>query len=276
VQSPPLISVVIAVKNCASTLPACLESILSQTYRKYEILVVDGGSTDGTVGVLAKFKSHLSFCRSEPDRGIPDAWNKGLAQAKGEWVQFLGADDLLASADAFERCAQALTVLGDEVLLAVSPTELITEQGDVVPGFFSTKWTRADYLGMWMRFSHQGVFHRRSLFERYGTFDVTFKLVPDYELLLRYLKDNDPVILQTAPVARMRMGGISWQPDKAFSMARECGRARHKHGVGPSALSARVYGKAMIRTMLATLLGRRSASLIIGSIKSWTHWMHSQ
>jgi glycosyltransferase involved in cell wall biosynthesis len=70
-----------------------MESILRQDYPNIEHIVLDGGSSDGTVDVLRKYDDRIALWKSEPDRGIYDAWNKGLALARGEWICFLGADD---------------------------------------------------------------------------------------------------------------------------------------------------------------------------------------
>lgn len=93
------ISVVIATYNCAETLQDCLDSIYAQTYPDIDIVVIDGGSKDATVQVIRSNEEYLGYWISEPDRGIYDAWNKAIIQAKGEWVYFLGADDVLHAPD---------------------------------------------------------------------------------------------------------------------------------------------------------------------------------
>src|SRR5690606_28477124 len=98
-----LISIIIATRNAAATLPRCLDSIRAQTWRDFEVLVMDGGSTDGTVEVLRGSADIVTLWRSAPDKGVFDAWNKALAHARGEWICFLGADDRLWDPGALER-----------------------------------------------------------------------------------------------------------------------------------------------------------------------------
>jgi glycosyltransferase involved in cell wall biosynthesis len=101
------ISVVTAVKNRASTLGACLRSVQCQTWGHVQHIVVDGGSTDGTLGVLASSRTHLGKLICEPDKGVYDALNKGIRAATGDVVGFMHADDEFASEQALEHVAQA-------------------------------------------------------------------------------------------------------------------------------------------------------------------------
>ena len=91
----PLVTVVTAVFNGQPNLAGCLESILRQDYPNIEHIVVDGGSSDGTVDVLRQYDDRIAYWQSEPDKGVYDAWNKALAEAHGEWICFLGVDDEL-------------------------------------------------------------------------------------------------------------------------------------------------------------------------------------
>ena len=91
----PLISIVVSVFNGADTLQQCIDSVTDQTYPAVELIVIDGGSTDGTREILLRNASKLAYWVSEPDRGIYHAWNKALVHAQGDWISFLGADDYL-------------------------------------------------------------------------------------------------------------------------------------------------------------------------------------
>ena len=111
INSTPLISVVIAVYNGKATLQQCLDSVTQQTYSHVELIVIDGGSTDGTVDLIRANAQKIAYWISEPDRGIYNAWNKALAQAKGDWICFLGADDYLWNAQVIERMAEQLVLM---------------------------------------------------------------------------------------------------------------------------------------------------------------------
>ena len=89
----PLVTVITAVYNGHKYMAGCLESVLRQDYPNIEHIVFDGASNDGTVGVLRQYDDRIAMWRSEPDAGVYDAWNKALAEARGEWICFLGVDD---------------------------------------------------------------------------------------------------------------------------------------------------------------------------------------
>ena len=87
------ISIIIATFNAELRLSRCLDSIISQKTEEIELLIIDGGSVDGTLKLIDSYKGCIDFVLTEKDNGIYDAWNKGIRQAKGEWIMFLGADD---------------------------------------------------------------------------------------------------------------------------------------------------------------------------------------
>lgn len=91
----PLISVVTVSYNAVSTIEQTIISVLNQMYFNIEYIIIDGGSTDGTVDIIKRYDDKIAYWQSEPDRGIYDAMNKGILQAKGEWIYFIGASDLL-------------------------------------------------------------------------------------------------------------------------------------------------------------------------------------
>ncbi len=91
----PTISIITATFNSSATLEKSILSVISQTYKNYEYIIIDGDSKDGTKELIAKYKHYITYSISEKDKGIYDAWNKGIAKATGDWVMFIGADDFL-------------------------------------------------------------------------------------------------------------------------------------------------------------------------------------
>jgi glycosyltransferase involved in cell wall biosynthesis len=106
VPGSPLITFVLAIFNASKTLTQCLNSVAQQSCKDFELVVIDGGSTDGSVEILRSQASHFAYWTSEPDRGVYDAWNKALQHARGEWICFLGADDYLWSSDVVQQLSQ--------------------------------------------------------------------------------------------------------------------------------------------------------------------------
>ena len=114
-QTKPLISVVTVCRNAADTIEATMLSVLNQTYPRVEYIVIDGGSTDGTADIINKYADRLAYWVSEPDRGIYDAMNKGIAVASGDYVNFMNAGDRFCGDDVLHRIFACRTVTEDFV-----------------------------------------------------------------------------------------------------------------------------------------------------------------
>jgi len=178
---PPLISVIVAVYNGANTLQQCIDSVLGQTFAAVELIVMDGGSTDGTLAILEKNACRLNYWESNKDRGIAHAWNKALAQAHGDWILFIGSDDRLQD----ERVmADAAAVLSCDTISDVVYGQLVFEGG---PAHGLLMGCADNLIAMKRRMiiPHTAAFHRRTFFSEVGQFDETFRVAMDYEILLR-------------------------------------------------------------------------------------------
>jgi hypothetical protein len=199
----PLVTVITATLNRAAYLPASIESVLRQDYSNIEHIVMDGGSADGTLDILNQFDDRIALWRSERDNGIYDAWNKALLEARGEWICFLGSDDELLpnSISAYME----LAVVHPHAEYLSSQVVVIHPSG--YQRVLGCPWS-------WRKFSrsmctpHPGSMHRRSLFDRLGTYDLSYRIVGDYELLLR-ARDTLCAAYMPVVTVRMRAGGVS-------------------------------------------------------------------
>jgi glycosyltransferase involved in cell wall biosynthesis len=206
VPEMPLVSVIISVRNGAATLAEAIESVLAQTYPRVELIIIDAASDDGTVDVIRRYHDRIDFWTSEPDRGIYDAWNKGLARARGEWIAFLGADD------AYKPTAidDYLGILGGDgtadVDFVSSKVELVSHTRRLMR-VVGRPWNWREFR-VYMNVAHSGSLHHRRLFERYGKYDDTYRITGDYELLLRAGATLRTAYLDKV-TAIMRIGGIS-------------------------------------------------------------------
>lgn len=203
----PDVSIVTATYNANASIRKCLRSVADQADVTCEHIVVDGGSTDGTVEVLREHASSLAYWCSEPDAGIADAMNKGVEHAVGEWVAFIHADDSLTSPDVLAR---ALSKIPVDVDIAVFPVLFGEGEGRRLlrprPVGFLTHFK----MGM----CHQGMLVRRELFQRLGGFDTSFKVCMDYEHIARALQGGARVFTADTPIlSRMSDGGISSRTD---------------------------------------------------------------
>jgi glycosyltransferase involved in cell wall biosynthesis len=258
----PLISVIVAVKNCGATIDACLESFRLQTYSYKELIVVDGASSDSTVETLTRRSSELSYWISEPDAGIYSAWNKGLRVARGDWITFLGADDRFADRDVLQTMASALvdaTRLGRRVVYG--SISRVNKSGATL-GTRTTPWQEAK-KGFFshMTIPHPGLMHHRSLFADHGMFDESFRICGDYELLLRELKEREAFFVPNLVVVAVGVDGLSNDPQNKKVAKKETLRALELHGIRPTYSFSWGDLKGQFGHLLYKTFGRRAFDL---------------
>jgi glycosyltransferase len=203
------ISIITATYHCADTVGDCLASVADQSYPDWEHIVIDGASTDGTLAVLGARRAQLAVLVSEPDSGIYDALNKGLALATGEVVGFLHADDVYGDARVLERIAAAFA---DPTVMAVyGDLEYVnrTDSTRVVRHWRAGPFRPTLLRWGWMP-PHPTFYLRRVEYERLGGFDTRFRIAADYDLMLRVLNRlPGRVVYLPAVLVRMRLGGES-------------------------------------------------------------------
>ena len=275
----PLISIIIATYNSKATLQQCIDSVAQQTYPHKELIIIDGGSKDGTVELLEANTQKIRYWISEPDRGIYHAWNKALRKASGEWVCFLGADDHFWDMHVLTRMAGELAKLPPDIRVAYGQIMLLNGSGEQLYAV-GEPWVRLTQRFLKsMCIPHPGMMHRRSLFEQHGGFDESFRIAGDYELLLRELKTADAVFVPELVTVGMRQGeGESSHPGSTLRLLHETRCAQRMHGQRfPSSswlfsmmkvylrlLLWRVFGEPIARKTLD--FGRR----IVGQPAYWT------
>ena len=205
--APPLISVITACLNSERHLEQTIESVAEQEAVSCEHIVVDGGSADRTVNILREKWPDGGTWISEKDSGIGDAMNKGIGLSRGEWLLCLQSDDYLSGANVLAAAAKHFT---QELDICGFPVDF--GNADCL----ATLPPRGD--NWWLNFktglNHQGTFIRRSLFDRIGRYDTSFRIAMDYEFFLRARRAGARFSCHPAPVvAVMRDSGISSQLD---------------------------------------------------------------
>jgi glycosyltransferase involved in cell wall biosynthesis len=178
------ISIITAVYNGEKLLPRLIDSITKQTCNDFEFIVIDGNSKDQTVSIIKKNEGVINYWISEPDKGIYDAWNKGIDKASGDWIMFLGCDDVLLP-DALNEYYTFIKTLDNksEIEFISSREETINKNGKTIrTRGWSYEWP---VFVKEMTIVHAGALHSKKLFEKYGKFDINYKIVGDFELLLR-------------------------------------------------------------------------------------------
>ncbi len=223
--SKPTISIVTAVYNGASSFNNTVESVARQLGSEIEYVVIDGGSTDGTVDIIRKHSDVITYWVSEPDKGIYDAWNKGIRHARGDYISFVGADDVIHEdyartyLDAVRRRPD-VDYWSSKVMFDSTPPKIVGKPW---------KWSE---FRRYMSVAHVGSLHSRRLYENFGLYDTAFRIVGDYEFLLRPAEHLCAGYVDTVTVT-MGAGGISnkhafaalAETRKAKLLRRACGKA---------------------------------------------------
>lgn len=263
-KSSPLITVIVATFNGAKTLQQCIDSNAHQSYPNKELIIIDGGSKDGTVDLLKVNNEQIKYWISEPDKGVCSAWNKGLLQAKGDWICFLGSDDYFWDARVLERVAELLEKFPPDIRVAYSQIMLLNNDGEALYPIGEPWGKIKNRFKCVMCIPHQGVMHRRSLFGHRGKFDESFRIAGDYELLMRELKTGDAVFIPDLITVGMRQGGISSDPANTLVTMREFRLAQQLHGQRfPGLIWLAAMARVYMRLLLWRILGEGVARKVL-------------
>jgi glycosyltransferase involved in cell wall biosynthesis len=201
------ISIITAVFNGQKTLERMIKSIVVQDDPDIELLIIDGGSTDETSRIISKYSNFITYYISEPDKGIYDAWNKGISFATGRWIMFLGCDDILLP-DAVKNYREFLATLSDEESFDLISSRLeMIDVNDKVIRVKGWSWEWPKYLKE-VTIAHPGALHSSNLFKRYGLYDIKYKIVGDFELILRP-RNNLKAAFMNKITVKMSEGGTS-------------------------------------------------------------------
>ena len=252
-QGPLKISVITVVRNGRDFVGQTIQSVLDQQYQPVEYIVVDGGSTDGTLDIIKSHGERISQWISEPDSGISDAFNKGLALSSGDYLLFLNADDRLATPDVVGRMVQAIVDEGHPELIYGDCAVLDRQSGSYLYTASIEFAARAFKLGR--TFPHPSLFTSRAYFDRYGTFDTAFRIAMDYEFFLRGALVSR-VVHEHILVTEVRNGGMSTNREAAVE---EIVRALRKNGIvrtaaGAWALRGYFTGRSFMRKAREALM----------------------
>ena len=206
----PTLTVITVVYNNANDIERTLLSVINQTYPHIEYLVIDGASTDGTTDIIRRYAAQLSRFVSEPDKGIYDAMNKGLALATGDYVLFMNSGDEIYSTDtvaAVFASARDADIYYGETEMFDADWQSLGLRRHAIPDQFSWKSFRYG-----MNVSHQAIYIRRKLTKAY---DSRYQLSADIDWVIRAAKAAEKTVNTRLIVAKYLVGGISkkrhWQ-----------------------------------------------------------------
>lgn len=223
---PPRVSIITVCRNEAARIRKTAESVVGQTSSDFEWIVKDGGSTDGTLAVLGEYRSRMAQFVSSPDGGVYEAMNEAARSARGEWLLFLNGGDALAGPTVLEQVLPRLADRGEGVFVG----ECLCVWPDGRPP------CRKGHAGPLDRHyfyrqtvNHQSAFIGRRVFERFGPYDVSFRLLADYDLFVRSVLGG--TLFGTVPtvVAEYDMSGMSARMKHGKTMRVERRRIRRRY-----------------------------------------------
>lgn len=219
------ISIILATYNAGKYLEEALQSIILQNYPGLELIVIDGKSKDDTLSIIQKYQEHIFFWKSEPDKGIYDAWNKGISVSTGDWIMFLGSDDkllqdsLISYSDFIRRAGKDVEYISSKMIYTDINMNPYRTMG------WEWEWPK---FQLEMTVAHTGSLHSKKLFEKYGMYNTDYKIVGDFELLLRPGKKLRTAFLDKTTVM-YRSGGAS----DSYAAILEAHKASRTSGKAP-------------------------------------------
>ncbi len=236
------ITIITVAFNAADTIEDTIRSVLGQDYPDLEYIVIDGASTDGTTDVINCYRDRIARVVSEPDNGIYDAMNKGLALATGEVVGILNSDDFYIDGRAVSKVAAAFA---DASVGAVFADLLYVRPGDLsvsVRRYSSKGFKPEKFAYGWMP-AHPTFFLRKCYYDRYGLYKTDYRIAADYELLIRMLYVHKiPYVYIPEVLIKMRLGGASTRSLKSnIILNREILRGCRENGIRTNLF--KVYSK---------------------------------
>lgn len=197
------VSIVTVCYNSAKTIEKTIQNVVNQTYNNIEYIIIDGGSTDGTLDIIKKYKEKIFYWVSESDDGIYDAMNKGIKLATGSIVGIINSDDWydLSAVQNVVNCFQK-----SNTELVHGNIMLTTEKGKML---FEKRYVIADSYVNGMLYNHPTVFIKKEIYEKYGVFNTQYKIAADYELLLRLEEAQVKFVYLPQILTYFRSGGVS-------------------------------------------------------------------
>ncbi len=206
------VTIITVCHNSAETIEETIESVIGQSYRNIDYIVIDGASTDQTTTIIQKYRRHINTFISEPDTGIYDAMNKGLRHARGDVIGFLNSDDYYPSTktianivEHFRAAENPQIIFGSVIFInpRINDTKKITRH-------YSVNWFRPWMLRFGWMPPHPATFIRKEVYDQVGEYSTDYKISADYEMFVRLLLlKKIPYLPINKLLVCMRSGGIS-------------------------------------------------------------------
>lgn len=263
----PLVTVVTVVYNAVALIEATIKSVLGQSYSNLEYIIIDGGSTDGTIDVIRRYEDQLAYFVTEPDHGIYDAMNKGLAHAKGDWLSFMNAGDTFYDSHVIKNVFTAFAEhdYGDEYKIIYGDVAMkILGQPEIIKRLDNIRQEKEPFS-----LNHQSTFTRADFLREVGGYDTSYKIAADansfYQAYQKgYKFVHVPVIISSYET----MEGVS--AVNPMRMFREFSRI-----IGRTKTSCS-WWKGFVKALLLNILNKLPSQLGNKILSSYINWRVKQ
>lgn len=230
------ISIVTSTYNSVATLRHTLESVLAQSHQDFELLVQDGGSTDGTLDLISEFLPRFGerlLLESGPDEGIYDGFNRGCQRATGDVVGILNSDDFFTSPDVLATIDRTFAEHPDVSAVYADVHYVSSSDLNRITRYYSSRRFTPERMRMGYIPAHPTFYLRRDCFDRYGYYDLDFRVAADFEFLLRLIYIHRiPTCYVAQDWVTMRTGGVTTRGLQShLSIIRDHLRSFRKHHI---------------------------------------------
>lgn len=201
----PLISIITVVYNGSKTLEQTIQSVINQSYNNIEYIIIDGGSTDGTIDIIKKYEKKISFWISEPDKGLYDAMNKGISHAKGEVIGMINSDDWYEP-NAVELIVKSFIENPNKRIFHGNRFDILEDGTKKIKKFHPSRF-KFIYYGM--TYNHPSMFVHKEIYKN-ELYNINLRALSDYEFVLKqYLREPNNFIYLPEAYVNYRLDGIS-------------------------------------------------------------------
>ena len=247
----PGLSVVTVVRNCDNYLERTILNVINQQDSDIEYIIIDGESTDGTLDIIRKYEDKIGYWISESDDGIYDAMNKGIALARGTWINFMNAGDEFYSEKVLKQFSGDLMTNNFDILYGDVVAHNPESETDIM---IKAKDVKDIWRGM--IFSHQSCFIRTDVIKLF-LFDLRYKLASDYNQILSMILNNHKFHYLPITVSRVRIGGLSYSNNCTILE-----QIKIVHSCKPYSRKLLYFGMLYIMNLFSTLLGKNLTGYI--------------
>jgi glycosyltransferase involved in cell wall biosynthesis len=202
-----IFSIITVCYNAELTINRCISSVISQKYKNVEYIIIDGGSTDNTLNIIDQYKQHIAIIKSEPDKGIYDAMNKGIKLATGDIIGLINADDYFADDTVLNDIEAGFIQQNKDIIYG--DLDFVNESGKIIRKWRSGNYSNGVFNWGWMP-PHPTFYCKRRLFEQIGYYSLNYGTAADYELMVRFMHLNRIEAFYVKKViVKMQIGGAS-------------------------------------------------------------------